>query len=457
MNKLVELDKKNRYDAEETSSANGKVQENGIIERPDCNWPLRHIKTMGFFEKIFIKAFLKNKVGSLIILYPVQKEMFIIEGEVNKKKKGSPAILEIRNHLFFRHTVLHGEIGFGEAYTEGYWDSPEPISVLKYIARNARTTPTFASSVSSFLGNILVNYMGYWHRIRHKLRPNTIAISRKNISEHYDLSNEFFSLMLDKTMAYSCARFTDTENLEQAQYNKFNRICEKLNLQGGEHILEIGCGWGGFAIYAAEHYGVKVTGVTISRQQYDFAIDKIKEKGLQDSVEILFQDYRHTEGQYDRIVSIEMIEAIGFQYMNTFFRKCAELLKPEGIMVIQCITFPDPHYKRYLRNTDWTQIHIFPGSDLVSQREIFQTLNRTGDLVVYGIESMGLEYGKTLRSWRENFEKNHKQVLSLGFDNTFIRKWRYYLIFCETGFDLRMINDVQIVISRSANENLLDS
>lgn len=326
------------------------------------------------YRKIFFKALSQAKEGCLVI--NDGKDSRII-GETQK----DAAELNVLDDRFFSTAVLYGDIGFGEAYMDGYWDSPDAQKVIDWFGKNARSLPTFAGSAFQTL---LVNALGFINRVGYLLRPNSRKISRKNISDHYDLSNEFFSLMLDPTMAYSCASFQNPDDdLFGAQLRKFEIIASKLQLGEENHLLEIGSGWGGFAVFAAKNYGCRVTTVTISKEQYEFASDLIAREGLQNRIDLQLRDYRDIEGTYDRIVSIEMVEALGIQYLDVFFEKCGKLLEEDGIMLIQCITFPDPWYERYLKSNDFTQKYIFPGSLLLSLRETLNSLHRTGDLTVF--------------------------------------------------------------------------
>ena len=402
--------------------------------------------TAGFLNSIckflFFRALQRNEIGALALTLPDGSREFLGDPDATEQA----AHLDIRSWDFFRRTVLYGDIGFGESYMAGEWDSPDVAAVLQWFMSNSRSTPTFSGALAK---RALIAPLEIIDRIEYLLRPNSKRIARRNIADHYDLSNDFFRLWLDETMAYSSGIFAREEStLRDAQYEKFERIAEKLQLNDSVHVLEIGCGWGGFAVYAAKNYGCRVTGITISQQQFDVAVERVRAEGLEHLVEIVFRDYRDVEGQYDRIVSIEVVEALGFQYWDAFFERCNALLKSNGIMVIQCITFPDPFYARYLKTTDFTKKHIFPGSLLLSQRHLLQSLHRTGDLVVYHSESIGQHYARTLREWRRNFEATLDRVRSLGFDERFIRKWRYYLIFCETGFANNYINNLQIQFAR---------
>ena len=253
-------------------------------------------------------------------------------------------------------------------------------------------------------------------------------------------------------MTYSSAFFSrNADSLEQAQMNKYERLCQEVKIGAEDYVLEIGCGWGGFAIYAASTYNCKVTGITISQEQFNFATERVKSLGLADRVEIVFEDYRKIKGQYDKIISIEMIEAVGHKYFSTYFGKINSLLKPNGILGIQAIIIPDSRYEEYRKSVDWLQKHIFPGGLLPSIAKINESVNNTGDLNLYGFKEMGLSYAKTLRHWFDNFKNNIQEVKDLGFDEVFIRKWEYYLCCCEASFMQRNINVVQMVYSRPNN------
>lgn len=365
-----------------------------------------------------------------------------------------PVELRILDERFFKHVVLHGDIGFGEAYVESLWDSNDLKGVLTWFMDNAESNPTFAQSAAR---SLVVGGLNFLDRVRHLLRKNTKKGSLRNISYHYDLSNDLYRLMLDSTMAYSAGKYSEGVNdLHVAQIKKFETICRKLALKPELELLEVGSGWGGFALYAARHFGCRVTTVTISREQYEYTRELIESEGMQDRIQVLLQDYRDIQGSYDRIVSIEMVEALGFEYHDTFFKKMNSLLRPTGIMLIQCITFPESSYERYRKGMDWIRKHVFPGSLLLSQYEVMKSLKRVTDLNIYSIESLGLSYARTLQAWAERFNNSLDRVRDLGFDDTFTRLWNYYLIYCEVGFAHRYINDVHIVFSRAQNTELPD-
>ena len=282
-----------------------------------------------------------------------------------------------------------------------------------------------------------------------------MATSRRNIAEHYDLGNDFYSLWLDETMTYSAARFeTADQKLEDAQASKYDALCQKLDLKPTDHVLEIGCGWGGFCTHAARTYGCRVTAVTISKEQFAYATARVEREGLADKVEIRLQDYRHIEGQFDKIASIEMLEAVGDQYLETWFAKCHEVLKPDGLLAFQAITTPDCRHSNLRKGVDWIQKHIFPGSLLLSLARLNEAANRTGDLFLHGLEDLGAGYAKTLSLWHERFNDRLDEVSSLGFDGTFIRKWNFYLKYCEAAFATRNISVVQAVYTRPNNTAL---
>jgi cyclopropane-fatty-acyl-phospholipid synthase len=283
----------------------------------------------------------------------------------------------------------------------------------------------------------------------HWLNRNTRKGSRKNISAHYDLGNDFYRLWLDPKMMYSAAYFeTSDTSLEDASFEKLDRICRKLDLSASDRVVEIGTGWGGFAIHAAKHYGCHVTTTTISRQQFDWAEQAIRNEGLEDRITLLFEDYRDLEGQYDKLVSIEMIEAVGHQFHDTYFRKCCELLKPDGQMLLQAITIADQHYDSYKTSVDFINKYIFPGGCLTSVTDMTRTMTEHTDMRVIHIEDIGPHYALTLRHWYDRFMARLDEVSELGYPDTFIRMWQFYLAYCEAAFIERAIGDVHMLMMR---------
>jgi len=288
-------------------------------------------------------------------------------------------------------------------------------------------------------------------RLMHALRANTLIGSRRNIGEHYDLSNDFFQTFLDPTMLYSCGLYRgESDTCEDAQRRKLQSIIDKARIESTDHVLEIGCGWGGFAMEAVKQTGCRVTGITVSEEQYQLAQERVLKAGLQDKITILFKDYRHVAGLFDKIVSIEMLEAVGHKYLGTFFTACDKLLKPAGRLVIQVITIPDQSYENYRRNTDWIQKYIFPGGHLPSVTALSQVVTRNTSLLMEQLEDIGTNYARTLKDWRESFTRNLSKINSLGFDEIFQRKWIYYLAMCEAGFRERAIGDIQVVFRKPA-------
>ena len=286
--------------------------------------------------------------------------------------------------------------------------------------------------------------------VSHRLRGNTLAGSRRNISYHYDLGNDFYRLFLDPTMTYSCAYFqTLNDSLEQAQLNKFERICRKLDLKATDHLLEIGTGWGGFAAYAAKNYGCRITTTTISRRQHDYAKQLFAGMGeAGERITLLLEDYRNLRGQFDKIVSIEMFEAVGLHFYDDYFGACDRLLKPDGKMVMQAITMNEQKFPVYRKRCDWIQKYIFPGSELASVAEIGKSLGRCTKMSFFHLEDIGLHYAETLKQWRERFLLHVDEVMAQGFDECFVRMWEYYLCYCEGAFRERHIGDVQLVLTK---------
>lgn len=401
---------------------------------------------MGGYQAIIDHVFRPMVLGRLTIELPDGSRMLYGSGE------GPEAVMRVNNRDFFRKCALFGDVGFGESYVDGDWDSPDVTAVIDWMIINVENNPVLMDDRPK---RSPVNFLKIINRIRHALRPNSKLGSRKNISEHYDLGNDFFKLFLDPTMAYSAAYFRNfKETLEQAQINKYDRLCQKLKLNARDHLLEIGSGWGGLAIYAARNYGCQVTTVTISQEQYQYVQKKVKQEGFGDSIQPKFMDYRDIRGQFDKIVSVEMIEAVGHKYLKTFFMQCHALLKKEGLLALQMILSPDHRYENFRKNVDWIQKHIFPGSLLPSMQIIQDSMRRTGKLMLLDYEDMTPSYAHTLKLWREAFNRHLPAVRLLGFDETFIRKWNYYKCYCEAAFKTRNISVAQAVFTRPNNRSL---
>lgn len=350
---------------------------------------------------------------------------------------------------FFKRCAFYGNIGMGEAYTDGLWDTDDIAAVIAWFIDNMSALQGADTASDQLPG---VNLLKIVNWFRHLKRSNTVGNSRKNIAEHYDLGNGFYQQWLDPTMTYSSARFDHPgQSLEDAQTAKYEALCRKLKLQASDHVLEIGCGWGGFSAYAARRYGCKITAVTISEAQAAYARDRMERENLTGLVEIRIQDYRHIQGSFDKIASIEMLEAVGDAFHHSFFSKCHGVLKPEGLLGLQMITVPDCRYRSLTKGVDWIQRHIFPGSILLSVGHVNEVLARTGNLFLHGLEDLGADYARTLSHWHDNFNQQLDQIRPLGFDESFIRTWNYYLKYCEAGFATRNISVVQAVYTRPNN------
>lgn len=369
--------------------------------------------------------------------------------ELGNIKNELKADVQIRDDAFYKRAFLYGDIGFAEAYMLEEWTTTDLTKLISWFLLNIENSPTISgSAVQSFA----LNALQFLNKVFHSKRKNSIYGSKKNIAEHYDLSNEFFSLFLDGTMTYSSAYFTDTDHdLEKAQYAKYESLCQQVQLKSGDHVLEIGTGWGGFALYAAKKYNCRITSVTISKQQFDYATARIKKEGLENKIEVQLKDYRLIEGTFDKVISIEMIEAVGAKYLKTYFDKIHSLLKPDGVLAIQAIICPDSRFDDLKNNVDFIQKYIFPGSLLPSIAAINKAVNETGDMFMFGLKDLGKSYVKTLAEWKLRFNQNIDKVQQLGFDDQFIRKWNYYFSYCEAAFNMRNINVVQIVYTRPNN------
>ena len=352
------------------------------------------------------------------------------------------AAVSIHNPQFYPDVLFKGSLGAAESYMKGHWSTDNLTDVVRLFVVNADLLNRKLDAGWSRLTAPLA-------RIFHWLRKNTRKGSRKNIVAHYDLSNEFFSLFLDRSMGYSCGIFEDeNSSLFEAQVAKFDRICKKLGLTERDHVVEIGGGWGGFALHAAQNYGCRVTTTTISDNQYHYMRRLFAESGLIEQVTVLQQDYRKLTGTFDKLVSIEMIEAVGHHFLDTFFAKCCQLLKPHGIMALQTITIPDHEFERHKHSVDFIKRYIFPGSCIPSVSAITGSINRKTDLRLTHCEDITAHYATTLRLWRERFFANLKEIRAMGFSDSFVRMWEFYLASCEGSFQERYNGDVQMILTR---------
>lgn len=398
----------------------------------------------GIWQRIVLRMLRKMELGRLVLNLPNGQRV-----ELGNGTQGVHAEVQVRDPDFFRRCVLFGDIGFGEAYVDGDWDTPDITGVIKWFLLNVDNAPTISGSNANAWA---VNLLRLYNRVFHSQRMNTLRGSQQNISDHYDLNNDFFALFLDPSMTYSSAYFTRPGmSLEEAQYAKYKALCERVELKPTDHVLEIGTGWGGMAIYMAKNYGCDITTTTISNEQFVAAVERVREAGLEDKIHVLLQDYRQLEGQFDKIVSIEMIEAVGHKFLPQYFKQCGALLKKDGLIGLQAITCPDSRYDELRKGVDWIQKHIFPGSLLPSVAALNRAVNKTSDLSLINLEDMGLHYGRTLHHWFEAFNDNWHRISELGFDEAFRRKWNYYLCYCEAAFDMRNISVMQLVYSRPNN------
>ena len=395
----------------------------------------------GFYQKIVLSSLRKMTHGGLRFILPDGSALHLGDPKVD-----ATAEMRIKDADFFRRCALFGNVGFGESYVDGDWDTPDLAAVISWFILNIARTPQYGGSSGKVA---FTNLLKLVNRVHHLLRPNSVDTSRRNISEHYDLGNDFYSLWLDETMTYSSALFEQPgQSLADAQRAKYDALCQRLELKPGDHVLEIGCGWGGFCTHAAREYGCRVTAVTISEEQYKYAVQRVEREGLSDRVEIRLQDYRHVTGQFDKIASIEMLEAVGDAFLETYFAKCHEVLKPDGLLAFQAITVPDCRHAALKKGVDWIQKHIFPGSLLLSVGRLNEAINKTGDLSMAGLQDFGLSYARTLNLWFETFNERWDEVAKQGFSESFRRKWNFYLKYCEAAFATRNISVVQAVYQR---------
>jgi cyclopropane-fatty-acyl-phospholipid synthase len=349
--------------------------------------------------------------------------------------------LRVRDARFYSEVAFAGTVGAGDAYMHGLWHCDDLTALVRLMVVNRHLMNDVDSGWSRLSSPLL--------KAAHWLNRNHQAGSRRNIAAHYDLGNRFFELFLDDTLTYSCGIFRSREStLREASIAKFDAACSKLALAPGQHLLEIGTGWGGLAMHAARHYGCRVTTTTISREQYELARERVLRAGLEDRVTLLLEDYRELRGEYDALVSIEMIEAVGHQYLDTYFRSCSNLLKPTGAMLLQAITIRDQYYEQARRSVDFIKRFIFPGSCIPSVRAMMSSLARATDMTLAHLEDIGPHYARTLKLWRERFLARQADVRRLGYPESFVRMWEYYLCYCEGGFEERQLGDVQMLLTK---------
>lgn len=369
----------------------------------------------------------------------------MLRDEMRETTLGAPddlcVAVQVHHPRFYRDAILGGTLSIAESYIRGDWDCDDLTSLFRIFVRNRHA--------SDHLDGGVARVASYGHRLFHWLRANTRAGSRRNIAAHYDLGNDFYRLWLDETMAYSSGIFVEPgATLVEASVEKIDRVCRKLDLRAEDHVLEIGTGWGGFAIHAARHYGCRITTTTISREQFQVAQQRIGAAGVSDRVTLLQADYRDLRGQYDKLVSIEMIEAVGHRFLGDYFRQCARLLRRDGSLVLQSIVMPERGYSQYLRSVDFIQRYVFPGGCLPSLAAMLEAAGRTTDLRFVHAEDFAPHYAETLRRWRGAFHTRLDEVRRLGYSEEFIRLWNYYLCYCEAAFEERYVGVLQVQLDQ---------
>ena len=390
-------------------------------------------------QKLFFKQLQNLQYGRLNIQDGTQTWSF---GDQQNPSYNTITV-RILNPDFYRGMIMGGSLSAAEMFILGYWETDDLTMLLRLMLRNQVLMSHFERGI--------VKVIGLWRLMCHQFRRNHISGSRRNIAQHYDLSNEFFALFLDENMMYSSAMFPDeTADLETASTHKLDVICQKLALKETDRVLEIGSGWGGFALHAAKHYGCNIVTTTISKQQYDFASQRIKEHQLSHKITLLQQDYRQLSGEYDKLVSIEMIEAVGHQYYRQFFKHCDRLLKPNGQMLIQAITIQDQVFHKAKNEVDFIKKYIFPGSCIPSITALNNAMTSASQMKLIQLDDIGLDYAKTLKLWRERFNKQQPAIKALGFDDQFMRMWHYYFSYCEAGFAEEYLSDVHLHCVKSA-------
>ena len=396
-----------------------------------------HNLTSALLRRGVLRQLSQLKSGHLVVIENGERLMFGDSGA------GLVGEVQIHDTSVWGMIASNGSIGAGEAFIHGYWCSPDLTKVIRVLVSNMDVLDAMEGGLAR-LGRPLIRGL-------HWINRNTRKGSQKNIAAHYDLGNEMFEQFLDPTMMYSAAQFlTADDTLEQAQLNKLQRICQKLDLKPTDHLLEIGTGWGSMALYAAQHYGCKVTTTTLSKEQFDYTQARIEALGLQEQVTLLLEDYRDLTGQYDKLVSIEMIEAVGHHFLPSYFKQCSQLLKPHGLMLLQAITIRDQRYEQAKSSVDFIQRYIFPGGALPSVQKMLEIVGKDTDMNLMHMEDFGLHYAKTLRLWHENFRRAHGRLTELGYDDYFLRLWEFYLCYCEGGFLERSIGTAQLLLAKPA-------
>ncbi|WP_201610223.1 SAM-dependent methyltransferase [Psychrobacter submarinus] len=410
-------------------------------------------------RKAIFQALKRVQFGGITVIedYAQQTQAYSFGSQAINSKSSSAigrhflhVTLTIHDISVYRQLLFGGSIALADSYINGEWDTDDLTGLIRLAARNL--------AVLNKLENRFAGISKAFEKANHQLRSNDQSGSKSNILAHYDLGNDMYQRFLDETMMYSSAVYKNPEaTLSEAQQHKLALICQRLQLTADDQVIEIGTGWGGFAIYAASHYGCHVTTTTISDAQFNEAQARIDAAGLSDKITLLKEDYRNLSGQYDKLVSIEMIEAVGYEYLPTFFAKCNDLLKPTGLMVLQAITFNDQNYQDYVDSVDFIQTHIFPGGCLLSNQELNNQFTQQTDMVIKQLHDYGFDYAHTLRDWRIAFMSQREEIKALGYDEAFIRLWEFYFCYCEGGFLERTIGVVQLTAVKPDNIDILHS
>ena len=401
--------------------------------------PLAVTDKQGFFERVLLSKLRDLSKGSLKIETPARSFTFGKNGTT-----GIKAELQVENIDFFRKACLGGSLGVADSYADGDWTSTDLVMLFRLFLQNLEVMDGMEGGWATLLNKIA--RWGYALSQR-----NTIKGSRKNIALHYDLGNDFYELMLDPTMTYSCGIFESPDStLEEASLAKYDRIIDQLGIKPEHHLLEIGCGWGGFAHRLAERTDARLTATTISERQYQYALERIRKNGWDDRINVVKQDYRNLTGQFDRIVSVEMIEAVGHEYLPSYFSKISQLLVPDGAALIQGITMPDHRYGQYLKEVDYIRTRVFPGSCVPSASAMIAAAVKRSDLRPAALHDFGYHYSRTLREWRIRFKENEDKIEALGYDDSFRKAWEYYLCYCEAGFEEGYTGDVHLLLAKPA-------
>ena len=401
----------------------------------------RSTRMTSFFKRILFKKLKGLKTGELTIIDGSEIHVFGIP------KSELKATLTVSSQEFYVFLGSGGTNGAAEAFTAGYWTSDNLVQLIQVIIRNKKTMEGLESGLARLTNPIT--------KIIHRLRQNTLKGSKSNILAHYDLSNDFYKLWLDSTMTYSSGIFLNKKSsMLDASVEKLDRLCRKLNLNSSDHVLEIGTGWGSFATHAAKNYGCKVTTTTISDNQFNYVAELISKENLDNKITLLNKDYRELEGVFDKVVSIEMIEAVGSDFVPGFFEKASSLLKKNGLMALQGITYNDPDFNAYKNSVDFIRKYIFPGSCLISLSQVEKAIKDKTDLIMVDSEDITLHYARTLEIWRKDFENVLPQVRELGFSDPFIRIWVFYLVYCEAGFLENLIGDFQFIFAKPDSKNI---